>query len=191
VGLLDALLGRKKLKEAARERLFALSTAAVTLDTQLGLRPAGVAGIVFKPLSAGAFDQAERDLRELLDSVSRDSGSQVERTQDSYGYTWIVVRDPDLEDLVAAIHLVGGELEARGFGPQLLAAVFRFDGGRDPVFFVYGFKRGAFWPFVPRGEGQDRDNARELELKAKLDGELPIEPDLSRWFGLFGAPLEV
>jgi len=189
VGLLDALLGKKRLKEAARERLFALSTASVTLDTELGLRPAGAAAIVFKPLSAGEFDQAERDLRELLDAVSRDSGSRVERTQDSFGYTWIVVRDPDIEDLVNAIHLVGSELQARGFGPQLLAAVFRFDGGRDPVYFVYGYKRGAFWPFVPKGEGQERDNARELELKAKLDGELPMEQDLSRWFGLFGAPL--
>jgi hypothetical protein len=189
VGLLDTLLGKKRLKEAARERLFALSTAAVTLDTELGLRPAGAAAVVFKPLSAGEFDQAERDLRELLDAVSRDSGSQVERTQDSFGYTWIVVRDPELEDLVNAVHLVGSELQARGFGPQLLAAVFRFDGGRDPVYFVYGYKRGAFWPFVPKGESQERDNARELELKAKLDGELPMEQDLSRWFGLFGAPL--
>jgi hypothetical protein len=189
VGLLDTLLGRKKLKEAARERLYALSTASVTLDTELGLRPAGAAAVVFKPLSAGEFDQAERDLRELLDAVSRDSGSRVERTQDSFGYTWIVVRDPDLADLVNAFHLVGSELQARGFGPQLLAAVFRFDGGRDPVYFVYGYKRGAFWPFVPKGEGQERDNARELELKAKLDGELPIEQDLSRWFGLFGAPV--
>jgi hypothetical protein len=32
-------------------------------------------------------------------------------------------------------------------------------------------------------------NAEELELKAKLEGELPIEQDLSRWFALYGAPL--
>jgi hypothetical protein len=56
------------------------------------------------------------------------------------------------------------------------------------VYWVYGYKQGAFWPFVPTGE-KDRDNAEELELKAKLDNELPIEPDLSRWFGLFNAPL--
>jgi hypothetical protein len=189
VGLGDVLFGRKKLKEAARERLFALSTASVTLEMQLGLRSAGSAAVVFKPLSAGQFDQAERDLRELLDAVARDCGSKVERTQDSFGYTWIVVRDPDLEDLVSAVHLVGDELQARGFGPQLLAAAFRFEGGGDPVYFVYGYKRGAFWPFVPKGKGQERDNARELELKAKLEGELPFEPDLSRWFGLFDAPL--
>ncbi len=48
---------------------------------------------------------------------------------------------------------------------------------------------GKFWPFVPTGKGQKRDNAAELELKAKLEGELPIEGDLTRWFGLFGAPI--
>ena len=59
---------------------------------------------------------------------------------------------------------------------------------QNPVYWIYGYKRGAFWPFVPTGE-QERDNARELELKAKLEGELPIEPDISRWFGLYGAPV--
>jgi len=52
LGLRDVLLGKKKLAAPARERLFALTTAAVTLDTELGLRTAGAAGIVFKPLSA-------------------------------------------------------------------------------------------------------------------------------------------
>ena len=43
--------------------------------------------------------------------------------------------------------------------------------------------------FVPTGEEKQRDNAEELELKAKLENELPIEQDISRWFALFGAPL--
>ena len=42
---------------------------------------------------------------------------------------------------------------------------------------------------MPKGEDKERDNAEELELKAKLDQELPIEPDLSRWFGIFDAPV--
>ena len=63
------------------------------------------------------------------------------------------------------------------------------DGGKHPVFWIYGYKRGAFWPFVPTGEDQKRDNAGELELKAKLEKELPVEQDLTRWFGVFDAPL--
>jgi len=191
VGLRDVLLGKKKLAAPARERLFALTTAAVTLDTELGLRTAGAAGVVFKPLSAGEFVRAENDLQQLLDAVASSSGSKLERREDSFGYTWIIVRDPDLEDQVATIHAVAQGLEEQGFGSQLLAAVFKFDGGKHPVYWIYGYKRGAFWPFVPTGEDQKqkRDNAEELELKAKLEKELPVEQDLSRWFGVFDAPL--
>jgi len=107
------------------------------------------------------------------------------------GFEWIVLRDGDFEDLVATVHTVAQEFQDRGFGSQLLAAIFPFNGkfkeGR--MYWIYGFKRGAFWPFVPTGEDQQRDNAEELELKAKLEQELPIEPDLTRWFGLFNAPL--
>ena len=189
MGLRDVLLGKKKLAGPARERLFALTTAAVTLDTELGLRSAGAAGVVFKPLSVAEFVRAENDLQQLLDAVAISSSSKLERREDSFGYTWIIVRDPDLEDQVATIHAVAQGLDEQGFGSQLLAAVFKFEGGKHPVYWIYGYKRGAFWPFVPTGEDQKRDNAEELELKAKLEKELPVEQDLSRWFGVFDAPL--
>jgi len=191
VGLADILLGRKKLKGPAQDRLFALSTARVTLDTELGLETAGSGGIVFKPLSAGEFVRAENELQQVLDAVAGESGSRLERKSDDFGYEWIVVRDADLEDQVTTVHAVAQGLQEAGFGEQLLAAAFKFEpkfGDRKVVYWVYGYKQGAFWPFVPTGE-KDRDNAEELELKAKLDKELPIEPDLSRWFGLFNAPL--
>ena len=191
MGLADILLGRKKLKGPAQDRLFALSTARVTLDAELGLQTAGSGGIVFKPLSAGEFVRAENDLQQVLDAVAGESGSRLERKSDDFGYEWIVVRDADLEDQVTTVHAVAQGLQEAGFGEQLLAAAFKFEskfGDRKVVYWVYGYKQGAFWPFVPTGE-KDRDNAEELELKAKLDNELPIEPDLSRWFGLFNAPL--
>jgi len=191
VGLRDVLFGRKQLKDAAGERLFAISTARITLETELDLRSTGAAGVCFKALSAGEFVRAENELQQLLDAVAVESGSKLERHTDEFGFEWLVVRDGDFEDLVTTVHLVASELESRGFGPQLLAAVFPFerkgfDGGR--VYWIYGFKRGAFWPFIPSGE-QKRDNATELELKAKLERELPIEQDLSKWFALFDAPL--
>ena len=183
------LFGRKRLKEASGEKLFALSTARVTLEVELGLKPADVAAVVFKPLSAEGFVRAENELQELLDAVAQESGSRVRRRSDEFGFEWLVVEDSDFEDLVTTVHLIGSELKSRGFGPQLLAAIFRFDGGKHPVYWIYGYKRGAFWPFVPTGKDQERDNAEELELKAKLERELPIEADLARWFALFEAPL--
>ena len=188
MGLRDALFGKKKLSEPKEDRLFALSTAAVTLSVELGLKSAGVAAIAFKPQSSGEFRSAFDDVDQLVEAVAKQSGSTVERKSDQYGFDWLIIHDPDLEDLVTTIHTVASELTAKGFGPQLLAAVFRFSGGEQPVYWVYGFKRGAFWPFVPAGD-QTRDNATELELKAKLENELPIEPDLTRWLALFDAPL--
>jgi hypothetical protein len=192
VGLGDVLFGRKRLKGAKADRLFALSTAQVTLETELELRPVGVAGVVFKPLSAGEFARAEQEIDDLLGVLAQTSGSEVRRRQDSFGYQWLVVRDRDFEDLVTGVHLVASELAAHGFGEQLLAAIFPFESRADGprTFLIYGFKRGAFWPFVPTGEGQERDNVEELRLKNELQGELPIEGDLTRWLGLFDAPLD-
>jgi hypothetical protein len=183
------MFGKKKLAGPARDRLFALATAAVTLHTELGLRTAGAGAVCFKPLSAGEFVRAENDLQQVLDAVAAESGSRLERRDDTFGFTWIIVRDPDLEDQIATVHAVAQGLEEQGFGPQLLAAAFRFDGGKHPVYWIYGYKRGTFWPFVPTGEDQERDNAEELELKAKLEPELPVEQDLTRWFGVFDAPV--
>ena len=189
MGLLDALFGKKRLKGAKLDKLFALSTARITLEAELGLKPSGSAAVVFKPLSAGEFVRAENEMQELLDAVARDSGSKVRRKTDDYGFEWLVLEDRDFEDLVTTVNLVGSELQERGFGEQLLAATFAFQGGEHPVQLIYGFKRGAFWPFVPTGKDQERDNAEELRLKSELEKELPIEPDLTRWLGLFDAPL--
>jgi hypothetical protein len=188
VGLRDALFGRKKLSEPRDDRLFALSTATVTLETELGLKTAGVAAVTFKPLSSGDFQRVDTDIEQLIKAAARSAGSEVERKTDTYGYEWVIVHDPDIEDQVTAVHAVASELTAQGFGAQLLAAPFRFEGGDNPVYWIYGFKRGAFWPFIPIGDNK-RDNATELELKAKLEQELPIEQDLTRWLALFGAPI--
>jgi hypothetical protein len=129
-------------------------------------------------------------MQQLLESVAAESGTKISQERDSFGYTWLIVHDPDVEDLVATVHLVGSQLEDAGFGPQLLAAVFRFDDERNdrPVYWIYGFKNRAFWPFVPAGE-QKRDNAEELELKAKLEKELAVESDLTKWMALYEAPI--
>ena len=132
--------------------------------------------------------QNENEIEELLQSVAQGAGSKLDRKTDTFGFEWIIVRDPDLEDQVTGVHAVASELEARGFGGQLLAAPFRFDGGDHPVYWIYGYKTGTFWPFVPTSD-KERDNARELELKAKLEPELPIEPDLSKWLALYDSPI--
>ena len=189
MGLLDVMFGRKRLKQPAPDRLFALATAQVTLDIELGLKPGGAAAVCFKPLSAGDFTRADGEMQELLQAVATDVGTTLRRETDELGYEWIVLEDADLEDLVTGAHTVADELESRGFGDRLLAAMFVFRAGDRKIYLIYGFKTGSFWPFVPVGDERKRDNAEELSLKAQLEKELPIEADLTKWLALYGAPI--
>ena len=191
MGFLDALFGGgKKLKGPAPDRIFAMVTAQITLETSLNLKHKNQAGIVFQPLATGDFQQIVRDTEELLRSAAEDTGTQVETREDSYGYRWVRLNDPDFDDLVQAINVVSTELTAGGYGDRLLAAVFAFrdERGKD-VYFIYNFKRGKYYPFVPAPGDQARDSEREFQLKAQLENELPMEPELERWFPLWDVPL--
>jgi len=186
---LDALLGRTKPKQANLDALFAIPNAAVSLEAAAGLKPAGSAAVCFRPASGQDFTGTEGEIAELLALSGQESGATVSQSQDSYGYHWIVVRDPDLSDVVTAVHMVNATLAERGFGPQLLASVFPFrtDDGRV-AHLVYLFKRGTFYPFAPTGP-ERRDNELELTVRGSVTGELPIEEDLTRWFPIWGAPV--
>src|SRR5437764_9246688 len=104
------------------------------METELGLKTAGAAAIAFKPQSSGEFRSAFDDVDQLVDAVAQSSGSEVERKSDEFGFDWIVVHDPQLEDLVGTAHTLASELTAKGFGSQLLAATLKFDGGEPPVY---------------------------------------------------------
>ena len=189
MGFLDALLGGgRKLKAPAPDRLFAMTTAQVALEAQLGLRHRNVAGIVFQPLSTGDFRTIVAETEELLRGAAEDTGTSVETAEDEFGYRWMVLRDRDFDDLVVSLNVVSSELQAGGYGDRLLACVFAFEDDGRPIYFIYNFKRGAYYPFVPIGR-QQRDTERELRLKAQVGGELPIEPELERWFPLWEIPL--
>jgi hypothetical protein len=96
--------------------------------------------------------------------------------------------DPEFEDLVTTMHLASSTLEEQGFGKALLAALFGFNHPeRGKVYLVYNFKRGKFYPFVPR-PNHTRDNAFELRIKAVMQNELPIEQELERWYPLWDIP---
>ena len=184
------LTGRRKLAAPAPDRLFAMSTAYVTLETSLSITSRGVAAIVFQPLSSADFDGIVRDMEEVVRATAGDSGTKVETSDDSYGFRWLVLRGGEFDDLVVGINAVSGALEAGGYGERVLCAVFSFqDSGGRPLYWIYNYKRGAFYPFVPAGGEQQRDNERELVLKAQIGVELPVEQELERWFPLWGIPI--
>jgi len=190
MGFLDALLGKRKVAGPAPDRLFAISTASIAMDAEHGITTTGRAAIVFQPLATGDFDGIVKDMEEVVRGTGEETGTTLTTADDDYGYRWMVFSDPDVEDLAVAINAVGEALAVGGYADRVLCAVFAFKDGRGkPLYFIYNYKRGSWYPFVPAPGAQQRSTEQELQLKAKLSGELPIEPELERWFPLWGAPI--
>lgn len=187
MGFLDSVLGRRRPTGPNLDALFALPSAAITLQASLDMQPTGRGSVAFRAPEGRAFADVESDVRRLLDA---DGGPPVEMTPDEFGFTWLVVTtDPvDVPGVVTDLHAVNTSLVEAGFGPQLLCSQvsFRDPGGR-PLALVYLFKRGTFYPFAPTGDSQ-RDNVLELQVRDLLSGELPLEGDLARWLAVWGAP---
>jgi hypothetical protein len=189
VGFFDALFGSKgKLKAPAPDRLFAMTTANVTLETGLGLKHRECAGIVFQPVGTADFQQIVKETEELLAGTTEETGTTVEARDDEYGYRWLILRDPDFDDLVVALNTVSSQLQSAGYGDRLLASVFGFEENGKPIYFIYNFKRGAYYPFVPAPGEQARNTERELRIQSQLGAELPWEEDMGRWFPLWDIP---
>jgi PspA associated protein B len=189
MGLLNILTGKRALAKPAPDRLFAISTAYVTLETGLQITTRGSAAIVFQSLQTADFAGIVRDMKEVVTATATDTATTVETSEDSYGFSWLILRGADFDSLVAGVNAVSTALQDGGYGERILCAVFAFEDERKRrIYLLYNYKRGAWYPFVPSGP-QARDNERELVLRAQVGAELPLEAELSRWFPLWGIPI--
>jgi PspA associated protein B len=190
VGLRDALFGRTKPVAPKLDSLFALPTAALTLQTELDLVTSGQAGLCFKAGDGQSEISTDDDLKQLLGFD--EAGGRLALTTDDLGFRWLVIHDPDLGELVTRIHGANSTMVDHGLGARLLCAVFGFvpatPPGEGAVRLVYLLKQGTFYPFAPTGP-QDRDNELELRVKTFLGSDLPIEKDLARWMALWNLPV--
>jgi hypothetical protein len=177
MGFLDSILGRTTLPDAKMDKLFAISTAAVTLESNLDLSPSGRAAICFRPMESSKYERAKSEIEELLRISTKESGTKWRMQKDNYGFLWVVLEDRDFEDLVTTIHMISQTLIEQGFGTQLLCAVYKFSGD-EAVYWIYSFKQGNYYPFVPKGD-KNRDNAREFRLRSVME----------KWYPLWGLPL--
>jgi hypothetical protein len=195
VGLRDILTGRHSVQGPAPDRLFAISTAYVTLQSEHQINPAGKAAIVFQALATSEFETTLREMEEVVTATGGESGTKVSSQDDSFGYRWMVLQNPggapSVEDLAVGINAVSSSIETAGYGERLLCAVFAFEDARKQrVYFIYNYKRGYWYPFVPvASANNERSTERELQIKAQIASELPIEPELERWFPLWGIPI--
>lgn len=229
MGFLDSLLGRTKPVRANLDALFALPSAAVTLQTAAGLLLSGRAGVCWKPPAGRPAEDVRREIGQLLDipdepatgaggagdsaaapappaaagtaagdtgaALAPRGGGSLRQAEDSYGYRWLLLEDPETDGLVTRVHLVNTTLEENGWGPQLLCSVFGLVPGPDAdpdtraLYLVYLYKRGTFYPFAPDGK-EHRDSELELRIRAVVGADLPVEADLSRWFPLWDLPVQ-
>ena len=186
MGLLDTILGRTKAVKPNLDSLFALPSAAVGLQASLGLKPTGTGSVCVKPTEGAGF----AGLREQIDELLKTDNDKYDETKDTFGFSWITRRGnpEDISDLVTDLHAINSSLADAGFGPALLCTLVVFtDGTNPPIGLVYLYKRGTWYPFVPSG-AQQRDNQRELALRAAIGDDLRIETDLTKWFAVWGAP---
>lgn len=187
MGFLKNVFGRSDPPKANLDNLFAVPSAAVTLEVAAGFKARGVASACYRAAEGGAFATTQSDVQALLDA---DGGPKVERVTDDFGFTWLVCRhDPDeLSELITEVHAVNSSLENAGFGPSLLCSLVAFeDASGRRLGLVYLYKQGTFYPFAPKG-GNQRDNALELQIRGVLGDDLTIEPELGRWMAVWGAP---
>ena len=210
MGLFDTILGRTKPVQSDLDALFAMPSASITLQSAAGMTCSGHAGVCFKPPTGQGFTDMEAEIVTLL---SMDGGSGLTRSQDSFGYVWLVVEDPDIESLVTRIHMVNSSLSDAGWGPQLLCSVFGLaelatdtsspsdnadvrEGAsvgtgallKSTAYLVYLFKRGTFYPFVPTGH-EKRSTEEEFKIRSLVADDLHVEADLDRWFPLWDLPV--
>jgi len=192
MGFLDTLFGRTKPVQPKLDDLFALPSAAITLQAASGFVPTGSGSVCFRAVEGKTFSDIQDEVRQLLDMDAGKPGGglPVEVSRDSYGFTWLVSShmSDEVEALVTDLHAVNSALVDNGFGPQLLCTLVAFrDAEERRLALVYLYKRGTFYPFAPLN-GERRDNALELQMKGVLGDDLKIEQDLTKWFPVWGAP---
>jgi len=193
MGLFDAIraaLGTAAERDAGRdadpEDLFGMSTAYVTMQAELDYEPAGEAALCFSEVDSTRFADAVDEVKAILGAGEDETGTAFRQGVDDHGYRWFVLADADPEDLVTSVHFAADQFVEEGFGSRLLAAAFGFDrrGAGAHAYWIYSFRRGAYYPFVPDGD-HERDQRAEFKLRSVLEGELAVEDDESYWYPLW------
>ena len=175
-----------------------LVAALPTLREHLDLQPTANAGICLRPGKAkrrkgdALLSQVEVDAAagEALLWGTEISGTSFKTAQDRYGYLWVVLKNSaDFDGLVSATGKVAAMVSEKGRRDHLVVALFPFRQGQREVFWVYSFTRQRFYPFAPLEEPR-RDGELELSMASTLEKALPIEPQLERWYALWGLPFD-
>src|SRR3981081_2476134 len=114
MGFLDALLGRAKPVPPNLDALFALPSAAITLQVAADFKPTGTGSVCFRAAEGRAFSDIESAVRDLLNRG--DHKTPVALSRDSYGFTGLVCQRSadDVEGVVTDLDAVKSWVEDAG-----------------------------------------------------------------------------
>ena len=183
MGLLDTILGRTKPVQANLDALFALPSASITLQSAAATSCSGHAGVCFKPPTGQGFEDMQAEVVKLL---SMDGTGGLRKAEDAYGYHWLVLEDPDIEELVTRVHLVNSSLSDAGWGPQLLCSVFGLarltasdspDADTPDTFDTVGAAAGDPMPEPTAGPGRVLPSSAYVVYLFKRGTFYPFVPD--------------
>jgi hypothetical protein len=84
---------------------------------------------------------------------------------------------------------VSDALAVGGYNDRVLAAVFAFESDGQAAVPDLQLQARHLVPVRARAGEKQRNYERELQIKAATGSELPFEPELERWFPLWGIPI--
>ena len=200
VGFLDALLGRTKPAQPNLDKLFGLPGARITLEAVRGARPDRQGrGLLQAGGRPGVRRGRAGDHRRCSNARTTTPDAQDAAEQsDEFGYRWIVARRRRLRHArhpgarrrtrrsrtTATARSCSARCSAsRRRPPTDGAATDRRRSTSSTSTSAAPSTRSS------RLAREHRDNEAELRLKNELGEDLAIEPDLDRWFPLWGLPV--
>ncbi|MFB6129241.1 MAG: hypothetical protein ABEJ28_00275 [Salinigranum sp.] len=191
MGFMDAIrsaLGIRAETDASRKAnpddLFGMSTAYLTMEAELDFEPVDAAALCFSEVDNTDFSDTVSEVEDILRAGEDETGTVFRWREDDYGYHWVVLEDDDPEDLLTSIHFAADTFVERGYGSRLLAAVFGFERDGDRAYWIYSFRRGAYYPFAPE-RGHEQNDQLLFKLESVFDGELELESDKKYWYPLW------
>jgi hypothetical protein len=178
------------------EAIFSLSSATITLETKLGLKPTGRCALAAKSASGMYFNEMKDEIERFLNISKPDFELEYRTIIDSYGYVWVILNGRTIEDILAAITAIGDTIQEKGFSSQLLASIFELsreqksnDSENNKMqYLIYNYKSNKFYPFVPFFGKKTRDTENEMRIMASIQDEIPFERDMAMWYPLWDLP---
>jgi hypothetical protein len=160
--------------------LIALSRVSLQLETELGYEPVNTGGIAFSDVDSVEFEERLQEVKGVIhkDDMTEDADLM---TKDTHGTQWIIVEDGNPESLASNLQYGTSAMESVDYSSRLLAVVVPFEKDGNTAYLIYSFKRGKFYPFVPKSL-KTRDDAEEEKIAGLLREEIDVEENRSYWY---------